>query len=447
MKKIFSELIASFRTTDVKSDAISFSMQMGAVLLNLLVNLFLTNVMPQDEYGAFAYASTLIFVLAGLGTFGTLNLITREVGASAENFSTSKTLFGWAAKRSIIFTAILLSAFILISLKFEIFFGDPKMEAYRTPFLVSLAAVPFLVLVYICQAYFQGLRKIFNALFAEKIVRPVLLLLISLLYFFLTAKTNLNFIALSILNLASFAAAMFVVFVPARNSLKNIQPALLSGDLSLRWKKSTMTFFLLSAVTLIYLRADIICLGFFKDTSQIGVYNIACRIAEMSSFPLHVLTFGLSPLIASVYNKGENVKLQEIITASSRLIFILCFIPAIIFFIAGKPILGLFGSEFEAGFTPFIILVFGNMLNAIAGPAGYVLIMTGHERLAFLSMTIACIVNIGMNLILVPLYGITGTAIALCCAIFTWNVLITIFTIRKTGIRPDIFFLLRRNES
>jgi O-antigen/teichoic acid export membrane protein len=199
-------------------------------------------------------------------------------------------------------------------------------------------------------------------------------------------------------------------------------------------------------VTLLYLRTDILVLGFFDTPEQIGIYNISCRVAETISFPLHILTFGLAPLISGLYSSGDKNKLQETITASTRIIFLLSVIPALVFIIFGTPVLGLFGQHFEAGHSSLIILLCANLLNAVAGPAGYVLVMTGHERFAFYSMSVSCVVNIMMNVILVPAYGISGSAIAVGCAIFTWNILITIFTVKKTGIRPDIFYLFKRNE-
>ncbi|MBK5286320.1 MAG: polysaccharide biosynthesis C-terminal domain-containing protein, partial [Bacteroidia bacterium] len=113
----------------------------------------------------------------------------------------------------------------------------------------------------------------------------------------------------------------------------------------------------------------------------------------------------------------------------------------------GEEVLNLFGKHFEAGKSTLMILIFGNMFNVIAGPAGYVLTMTGHERLAFIAMSISCVLNIALNLILIPAYGITGAAIAVSFALLSWNILITIFTIKKTGIRPDIFCAMKGNET
>src|SRR5436190_16184735 len=102
MKKFFSEIFFSFRKKESAAAFTSLSLQVGSLGLTFAVNLFLARMMLPPDYGAFAYASTLIFVLAGLGTFGTLNLIVKETGA-ARDVTYNKKLLLWSANRSGIF--------------------------------------------------------------------------------------------------------------------------------------------------------------------------------------------------------------------------------------------------------------------------------------------------------------------------------------------------------
>jgi O-antigen/teichoic acid export membrane protein len=446
MKKLVAEIISSLRTHDLKSDAVTFSMQAGAMLLNLLTNLLLANIMLPDEYGAFAYSTTLIFVLAGIGTFGTQNLLVREVsaGAAENNFSIGKSLWKWSLRRSTLFSAALSVVFVIAAYQFGLFFMNENMSKFSKPVLISLLAVPLLVALYINQSYLQGLRKIFSALLAEKIVKPFLLIAAVAFFFLVSGNKSLSFGTVAYINVVSFLAALLVVFVSISKANKNTDANEVELHTLKKWEKSSWTFFFFSVVTLLYLRADIICLGFFQSPDQIGIYNISARIADTISFPLHILTFGLAPVISGLYHSGDKSKLQQTVTASTKAIFVLSAIPAIILFLYGTQVLRIFGSHFEAGYNSLLILTCANLLNAFAGPAGYVLAMTGHERLAFLSMTFACLIGVIMNIIFIPHYGINGAALAVACAMFTWNILIAIFTVKKTGIRSDIFYLLRK---
>jgi O-antigen/teichoic acid export membrane protein len=445
MKKFFSEIFSSLRKKDGTVALTSLSLQAGSIILTLILNLFLARIMLPADYGAFAYASTLIFVLGNLGTFGTTNLIVKETGA-VQDLSYIKKLLRWSAGRSSIFIILILAIFIFISLKFNWFFGKEQMNAYRIPMLISLACVPLLSFLYMLQAFLQGRGKIFSALFSEKILKSVLFLAAASILFFASGKEPLQFVPAAVINFATFFAAVLLMFLAMGKQTRHQNIADVSDEVLNRWKKSTRTFFMFSIFSMIYLRADMLCLGFFESPEQLGVYNVSSRVAEAVSFPLHVIMFGIAPVVAGLYSSHDRTQLQQTVTSAVRFMFVLSAVPAVIFILFGTPILHLFGEHFESGYLPMVILILGHMLNIIAGPSGYILNMTGHERLAFISMAMACVANIGFNLILIPGYGIAGAAIAMSLGMLVWNLLITYFVISRTGIRPDIFYFFRKQN-
>jgi O-antigen/teichoic acid export membrane protein len=77
-----------------------------------------------------------------------------------------------------------------------------------------------------------------------------------------------------------------------------------------------------------------------------------------------------------------------------------------------RPLLGLSGAGFVDAWPLLLALGVGNMLNAGTGPVGYMLNMTGHQKLVFLNSLTAITVNIVLGIALTPRYGALGTAIA-----------------------------------
>src|SRR5258705_13266326 len=127
MKKFISEIFFSFRKKGGTVAITSLSMQVGSIALTFITNLFLARLMLPHDYGAFAYTSSLVFVLAGLGIFGTPNLIVKETGASSD-LSYIKKLLRWSVNRSAVFVFLVLAVFIFISLQFHLFFGAEQMK-------------------------------------------------------------------------------------------------------------------------------------------------------------------------------------------------------------------------------------------------------------------------------------------------------------------------------
>jgi O-antigen/teichoic acid export membrane protein len=76
-------------------------------------------------------------------------------------------------------------------------------------------------------------------------------------------------------------------------------------------------------------------------------------------------------------------------------------------------ILSFFGPTFVGqGKSIFLVLAFGTAIDAIAGPAGAVLKLTGHSRLSFSINTVWLVVYLGLTIALTRRYGILGAAIA-----------------------------------
>ena len=90
------------------------------------------------------------------------------------------------------------------------------------------------------------------------------------------------------------------------------------------------------------------------------------------------------------------------------------------------------------------MLLAGQMLNAAVGCAGYVMIMTGHQRNSLIILAMAAVVNVVLNIVLIPEMKILGAAIATCvstlvmCAMLAWYTN-SIIGINSTFVRMSIF--------
>ncbi|HBH60318.1 MAG TPA: hypothetical protein DDX85_00955, partial [Nitrospiraceae bacterium] len=121
----------------------------------------------------------------------------------------------------------------------------------------------------------------------------------------------------------------------------------------------------------------------------------------------------------------------------------------LILLIEGKYILRYFyGPEFEAGYVVLVILTLGQMIKAGAGLIGVLLQMTGEHKVYMKVNIILGIINIILNILLVPSYGMTGAAVATAfclvmvdiICIFIIHKRLSILTLAK-GIKFDIVFI------
>jgi O-antigen/teichoic acid export membrane protein len=72
----------------------------------------------------------------------------------------------------------------------------------------------------------------------------------------------------------------------------------------------------------------------------------------------------------------------------------------------------IFGSEFVAGSQALEVLAMSQLINAFSGPAGQMVLMSGHSKMELFNITVSLIVNITFCFLLIPGYGIIGAALA-----------------------------------
>ncbi|MBK8952182.1 MAG: polysaccharide biosynthesis C-terminal domain-containing protein [Chitinophagaceae bacterium] len=158
-----------------------------------------------------------------------------------------------------------------------------------------------------------------------------------------------------------------------------------------------------------------------------------------------LINYIISPLIAQYFANGEMDRLQNLVTRTSRLVFFISLPLAIIIMLFSRPFMSFFDADLYNGHLALLILCAGQIVNVVCGSVGLVLLMTGHQRYSILSVIIAVLLNAGLNLALIPKFGLTGTAIATATSMIAWNIMMYIFALKK--IKINTFALVKLKKS
>ena len=100
----------------------------------------------------------------------------------------------------------------------------------------------------------------------------------------------------------------------------------------------------------------------------------------------------------------------------------------------GEPILKIFGEEFTPGRTALNILILGPIFTSFTGAVGLVLNMTGNQNYTAFAVGSSAVLNIIMNSVLIPIWGINGAATATTTSLIIINTMKIIFVKQKLGI-------------
>jgi O-antigen/teichoic acid export membrane protein len=175
-------------------------------------------------------------------------------------------------------------------------------------------------------------------------------------------------------------------------------------------------------------------IGALVGTTETGLYTAARKIAGLLIFPLMAVNSILAPMVVALYKSNSRAKLQSTVSLAVNSIFFLTAAIALVTAIAGQPILGLFGSEFRGAYFLLLIHLFGQLINAMAGPVALLLNMTGYHNDTAKILLVSTFVNIILNALLIPDYGAVGASIATAVATILWNVAMAIIVWQKMRI-------------
>jgi O-antigen/teichoic acid export membrane protein len=171
---------------------------------------------------------------------------------------------------------------------------------------------------------------------------------------------------------------------------------------------------------------DILLIGYFLSPEFVGAYEIAWRITKITSLSGAVGTT-IFPEISRLHAREEFEKITSILYDSIFASLYLV-IPALIGgALLSSEILGtIYGEEFTIASVALIILLIEKVFHSIHKVLGESLQAVNRPDLAAVSSVIAIAINLGLNFILIPIFGISGAATATCLS-FTVNTLLHMY--------------------
>jgi len=268
-----------------------------------------------------------------------------------------------------------------------------------------------------------------------KSVSEPLIMLVSAVFLY---KYNLGITALSIAFVVStMAGSVMSVYLFSRKfSLKKLQEAILVSKTGLR------EMFLFSSPTGIYdmlnlllQRIDFFVLTRFVSAATTGVYGIAAEIAfsvkkvRQSFDPIFI------PVVSDLFEKKKFYEVNIHFKNVTRWIFTIDFYIFIVFIIAGKYISALFGNDFSSGYHALLILALSVLINGSFG-ISELFFLIEKPWINLLNTCGTIIVNVILNLFLVPKFAMTGAALSMVVSYIFMNTARTVEVSLIYGLSP-----------
>lgn len=192
--------------------------------------------------------------------------------------------------------------------------------------------------------------------------------------------------------------------------------------------------FMTKSAFLILGYADIIMLTNMRTEAEVGYYQVAWKLIMFNKFFKNSITSTAAPKLAELHAGGEHELLKSVAKKTTMLLgyTVLPFVIGMVVF--GKTIIGtLYGPEFLAGYSAFVLLGCAQMITAVLGHVGMFMNMTGKQTTYLGIVFVSALMNIGFNLLWIPEYGITGAAMANVISVLFTHVVATVYIYRNFG--------------
>jgi O-antigen/teichoic acid export membrane protein len=183
-------------------------------------------------------------------------------------------------------------------------------------------------------------------------------------------------------------------------------------------------------------RADVLIISALLGPTPAIMYVAATRIVALGSLGVQAIAMTVEPQVARHSVKGEIAAMNQVYATSTGWLMLVNW-PIFVLAIAFAPtLLSLFGEEYRAAAPVLIILACASLLSNGCGVVDSILTMTGRTKWILGNVTLALVVNIALNLVLVPRIGSTGAAWAWAAAIVLNNVLPLVQLLGALKIHP-----------
>jgi len=170
---------------------------------------------------------------------------------------------------------------------------------------------------------------------------------------------------------------------------------------------------LTNSVGLILVQIGSLLIGYFMDETEVGYYAVAVVLVQGITLLPGAIQRVTTPAIATYHGKGEYESIRELIKKVMLKTFLVTVFLSVLLVIFGKfLIIFLFTEEFLPAYIPLLILLIGYTIYAFTISVGGALSSIGKVNIAFRIDALCALINIILNILLIPKFGIVGAASA-----------------------------------
>jgi O-antigen/teichoic acid export membrane protein len=183
-------------------------------------------------------------------------------------------------------------------------------------------------------------------------------------------------------------------------------------------------------------RSDIVLVAALASPAEAALYTAATRFIVLGQLFVQSVQQALSPHLSSLFARDDKEAALSVYRAATLWSMIVAWPLYLVLAGFSPTLMAVFGEGYDVASDVVLILALTMLLATACGPVDSVLLMAGRSWLSLRNSTVALAVNVGLNVLLIPAWGIRGAAISWAVAIVVRNLLPLLIVGRQLAMWP-----------
>lgn len=368
---------------------------MGA---GLAVGIWLARYLGPEQYGLLNYAMAFVALFSAVATLGLNDIVVRDLISDPEN---SHTTLGTA------FVLQMAGALTAMGLSFAVIVWLRPQDGLIKAMIVILAGVMIFKSSEVIKYWFESRVQSRYVIWVEN---GFFLLAASIKVALILSHAPLIAFVWTVLLEAIFVASgFFVIYVSQTNALTHWKVSLSRAKSLMR---ASWPLALSGIAIMVYMRIDQIMLGEMLGDEAVGVYSAALRVSEVWYMIPTIITASVFPAIIESKKKSEVIYQTRVQGLLNLMASIALVIALVVSFCSNWMIELLFGGYYADAAPVLMVHIWAGLFVFLGGAGNKWYLAEDIQHLILYRTVAGAIVNVFINLALIPSYGALGAAIA-----------------------------------
>lgn len=378
---------------------------LSSSLSHFILRILLGNNLGAEGLGIYTLAFTFFLFGLSFSGFGTGAALTKNI---AENIANKEIIKDYIVS-GFILSLITGSLMCLILFILSPYIANNIFDVNELEIYLKLVAIcfPFIAIQKCVLAILNGLRKI-KSFAIINIFQNISVVLLSILFVFVYNEQVFG--AIIGLIIPTIIISVISVFL-----IKDLLRDITKINYSVFKQVVSFGYFVMIAgsISFINTQVDSLLIGYYLNAFELGIYSIALLFAQITILIPSSMQVITTPSISNMFGNQDYNLIKYYIKRNVKITIFLCIILFISISIGGYFIIDLlFDDTFQDAFVPMIILCIGFVVYAPWVSVGSLLSCINKVNIIYKINLFFMIINILLNVLLIPYYGIVGAAIS-----------------------------------